>query len=73
MSSHLHIICSADGELSLSEIMRDFKKHTAKQIIKVINEEPESIIEWLLTAFAKACAHLKRKQKYKKNEFKSQF
>jgi hypothetical protein len=45
--------------------MRDFKKFTAKKIIKTIVEQPESRREWLLDYFSKACEHLKRKQQYK--------
>jgi hypothetical protein len=45
--------------------MRDFKKHTSKQIIKTIIEEPESRRDWLLDYFQKACEHLKREQQYK--------
>ena len=65
MHSHLHLLCKAVDENSLSDIMRDFKKFTSKQIIKTIIEEPESRREWLLDYFSKACVHLQRKQKYK--------
>ncbi|MFO7829788.1 MAG: transposase [Bacteroidales bacterium] len=65
MPSHLHMIIRADGEYSLSEILRDFKKHTAKQIIKQIKEEPESRREWLLKKFEKAGKDLKRIKNYK--------
>ncbi len=64
MPSHLHILCSSDKVL-MSDIMRDFKTYTSKKLIKTIEEEPESRREWLLEQFSKACAHLKRKQKYK--------
>lgn len=53
MSNHLHIIMhSADG--LISDVIRDFKKHTSKKIIKSIEEEPESRREWMLERFAKA-------------------
>ena len=42
MSNHLHLIVKAIGKYSLSEILRDFKKFTAKEIIKQIEEESES-------------------------------
>ena len=65
MTSHIHLLCKAtDGEV-LSDIMRDFKTFTSKQIIKNITEKPESRREWMLPLFAKACEHLKRKQEYK--------
>lgn len=65
MPSHIHLICSADDGEKLSNIMRDFKKHTSKELINNITNEPESRREWLLELFAKACEHLKREQKYK--------
>ncbi len=45
--------------------MRDFKKHTAREIIKNIKEEPESRREWLLRAFEGAGKNLKRITNYK--------
>ena len=65
MPSHIHLICSADNGKTLSDIMRDFKKHTSKELINNIINEPESRREWLLDLFTKACEHLKREQKYK--------
>ena len=65
MSSHLHIICKGTVGFVLSDILRDFKKFTSKQIIKTITEFPESRREWMLQYFKEACSHLKRDQKYK--------
>ena len=65
MHSHLHLFCRADGQLTLSEIMRDFKKHTSKKMIQTIINEPESRREWMLDFFKKSCEHLKRPQNYK--------
>jgi REP element-mobilizing transposase RayT len=65
MPSHIHLICSANDGKMLSDIMRDFKKHTSKELINAIINEPESRREWLLDLFAKACEHLKKEQKYK--------
>ena len=65
MPSHLHMIAAADKELSLSEIIRDFKKFTANELIKQIKNEPESRREWLLHSFEKAGKDLKRITKYK--------
>lgn len=65
MSSHLHMLCAApDGE-RLSDIIRDFKKFTSKEIIKTIVEYPESRREWMLSYFKQAFEHLKRNQQYK--------
>lgn len=65
MPSHLHMLCKSSEEEPLSNVMRDFKKFTSKQIIETIIEHPESRREWMLEYFRKACAHLKRKQQYK--------
>ena len=49
MTNHVHLIISAEGEFTLSEIMRDFKRHTSKHIIENIKTNPiESRREWLL-------------------------
>lgn len=42
MSNHLHLIASARDGFKLSDIIRDFKKHTAVKIIEQIKSEPES-------------------------------
>jgi REP element-mobilizing transposase RayT len=64
MPSHLHMICSADSETSLSDILRDFKTFTSKKLINEIKNKAESRKGWLLDYFSKACSHLKRKQEY---------
>jgi putative transposase len=49
MSNHVHLILRATGTNSLSDIIRDFKKHTAKSIYKAIRENAlESRKGWLL-------------------------
>lgn len=53
MPSHLHLIARAEGEISLSEILRDFKKFTSKAIIEQIVNEPESRRDWMLVYFRK--------------------
>ncbi len=65
MTSHVHMLCKAKEGYLLSNIMRDFKKHTSKQIIETIMNFPESRREWMLGYFKKACEHLKREQNYK--------
>jgi putative transposase len=51
MSNHVHMICSAkDGQVG--RIIRDFKSFTAKEIIRLIEENPvESRKEWMLYMF----------------------
>jgi REP element-mobilizing transposase RayT len=53
MSNHVHLIASAKENYSLSDIMRDHKKYTTKQIIKEIQDNPEeSRKNWMLWLFA---------------------
>ena len=49
----------------LSDIIRDYKKFTAKRITKMIEEGPESRKKWMLAKFEEAGKRLKRIQKYK--------
>jgi putative transposase len=65
MSSHIHIIASAKEGHGLSAFIRDFKKHTAKQIIKLIDEQDESRRKWLLWYFEREGKKDKRITKYK--------
>jgi REP element-mobilizing transposase RayT len=65
MPSHLHMLCRADDEDLLANIIRDFKKFTSKKIIETIKKEKESRREWLLEMFQKSCEHLKRDQTFK--------
>ena len=55
MSSHLHLVCSSDENLKLSDILRDFKTYTSKEMIKKIqNNSGESRREWMLELFFSA-------------------
>jgi len=50
MSNHIHMVVkSNDGKLS--DLIRDFKKYTAKTILSKIQSEPESRREWMLERF----------------------
>jgi putative transposase len=42
MSNHLHLVCRAIEDSRISDIIRDFKKFTAKTILDKIITEPES-------------------------------
>ena len=61
MSNHIHfIVQSKDGKLS--DLIRDFKKFTATEILKQLQTEPESRREWILERFAKATqTHIRNK------------
>jgi len=65
MSNHIHLLCKAQENDILFNIIRDFKTYTSKKIVETIIDYPESRREWMLDYFQKACHHLKRKQKYK--------
>jgi REP element-mobilizing transposase RayT len=55
MSNHVHLIISAKNEVLLSDILRDLKKYTSKQIIQAIaNNSTESRKEWMLYMFKRA-------------------
>lgn len=63
MSNHIHCIVQCKNG-KLSDLIRDFKKHTSKKIIASITQEPESRREWMLERFAKASKTHSRNQKY---------
>ncbi len=64
MPSHLHMIISTRGE-KLPDILRDFKKFTSKELIKVMKHINESRKEWILGLFSEVADHLKRVSNYK--------
>ena len=63
MSNHIHIIMQS-SQARLSDLIRDFKKHTAKVIIRSIQSETESRREWMLERFAKAARLHSRNSTY---------
>lgn len=70
MPSHLHLIISSED--SLSDIIRDFKKHTSKELVKTIEHIHESRKGCLpagqagiLDLFSEVADHLKRVKNYK--------
>ncbi len=48
MSNHIHVIARARDGFVLSDIVRDFKSHTHRQMIKVIESDVESRRHWML-------------------------
>ncbi|MFM9988587.1 REP-associated tyrosine transposase [Flavobacterium sp.] len=63
MSNHIHMIVqSNDGKLS--DLIRDFKKFTAKTILEKIQIEPESRREWMLERFKLAIESHSRNKNY---------
>lgn len=55
MTNHLHLLASAKEGFNLSDILRDFKKFTAKKILNDLESNPkESRRKWMLWMFRKA-------------------
>lgn len=54
MTNHIHIVAKAKEGYKLSEIVRDYKKFTSKEIKKLLNDPIESRREWMKILFAKA-------------------
>lgn len=66
MPSHLHMV-ARHNESKLNEVIRDFKSFTAKEIIRVVDQESgESRKDWLLHLFK---YHAKFKQQNKTYQF----
>ncbi len=52
MSNHIHLIAYAKGAQGLSDIIRDFKSYTSKNIIKdIANNKQESRRKWMIKLF----------------------
>ena len=63
MSNHIHMIVQSQ-EGKLSDLIRDFKKFTARVILNKIQTEPESRKEWMLERFALATESRSRNKTY---------
>ena len=56
-TNHLHLLISAGGDSTLSEILRDFKKHTSTEITRAVERNTiESRQRWMLEIFREAGA-----------------
>jgi len=51
MTNHVHLVCSVDAPLRMSDFIRDFKKYTAKNVLELIEQTPESRRDWMLYRF----------------------
>lgn len=65
MSSHMHMVCKVNEPGRLSDVIRDFKKFTSKEIIKLMDEIGESRKEWLLKRFSFEAQRIGRAKNYK--------
>ena len=64
MTNHIHLILKAGGNIPLSDIIRDFKKFTARKCLEAIQSEPESRREWLLHRFKYNASRHQRNSTY---------
>ena len=65
MTNHLHLLVAANSPAYLPDIIRDFKKHTNKQIISLVEQENESRRDWMLYRFQYHAKYNNRIQNYK--------
>lgn len=65
MSNHLHLIVETQAPYRLSDVIRDFKKHTSKALVELIHEVAESRREWLLHKFRHWARSTQRAEQYK--------
>ena len=63
MSNHIHLIIQSN-EGKLSDLIRNFKKFTAKSILEKTQTEPESRREWMLERFKLATESHSRNKNY---------
>ena len=66
MLNHIHLIVSSRENILLSNIIRDFKRHTSKQIAKMLEEYNEKLF---LYVFKKATERQKSQIKVWKDEY----
>ena len=65
MTNHIHLMVSAKEGGNLSDILRDFKKYTAKTILKDLEQHKrESRRTWMLWMFRKAGSENSNNKKY---------
>lgn len=48
MTNHLHLVVNCDDPFELADVIRDFKRHTVKQLLFQIQNEPESRRDWMI-------------------------
>ena len=64
MTNHVHLVLQSN-DAKLSDLIRDFKKFTARNILLAIeNSEIESRKDWMLKRFEFACRSNSRNEKY---------
>ena len=64
MTNHLHLIARAKEGFILSDIVRDFKKFTHRQMIPIIESDKESRRLWMLHQFKFYASRHSRNENY---------
>jgi len=64
MTNHIHLIVSAEGKQTLSEVIKDFKSFTASTILKELPDSTESRKGWLMYLFGYFAKKNKRKSEH---------
>lgn len=64
MSNHIHLISGVKDGIRHSDIIRDLKKFTSKEIVRAIQNEPESRKDWMLRLFYQAGEYNKKIKDY---------
>ncbi|OQA01768.1 MAG: Transposase IS200 like protein [Bacteroidetes bacterium ADurb.Bin408] len=65
MSNHVHLIVQSNGLESVSEVLRDLKKYTSKEISKKTEADNSAFSKNAMTVFRKEGERLKRIKNYK--------
>lgn len=63
MTNHVHILTRAANN-NLSDVIRDFKRHTSRMLIKSMMSEPESRMKWMLDIFKMSASEHSRNTDY---------
>jgi len=63
MTNHVHMIVRSERD-NLSDILRDFKRHTSRHLVRAILNGPESRREWMLKLFSQEAASHRRNENY---------
>jgi len=65
MSNHLHLLGKTREPFSLSDFLRDFKRHLAKRIVESLETESiESRRDWMLNRMKFRAGQVKRVENY---------
>lgn len=65
MTNHVHLIAQSNGKESLSDVLRDLKKYTSKEITNSLKGEGSDAAKQALEVFKNEGSRLQRIKKYK--------